>query len=366
MSDRTGIMFDSWIDSNLDPKDYLIECQDHECQWGILEQVLEDRRELEETIEKLLVVANEYERATINSRGIIQRLIEVCDSNDLIQSTEALTTFIDDDINELENEIMHVQEEIFDFQEEFKLEENKIELQYFEAVSYEDDDMRRFGMVIHGKRDQFKDKMFIENEERKVDVDKISTQTYGLIDKWETLENVVEEHRYLRCYRLCGLDEEPEHGLDRSNDEVDYSITAAQHIEDGSHSTRKSKYISASKDSEVCLFYASKAIYERRMDRSDLQIIVMHLDLVDGFVFDLEDNATRERVLEIEYKSTAYNYGVKLQEVLISRPVASKEIDQFYRVKIPHDIPRASSFNDFSTQLRIQRLDKIARLNEEV
>ena len=146
-------------------------------------------------------------------------------------------------------------------------------------------------------------------------------------------------------YRLLRSEEEWINGLHRQ-DGFDTNISAMHHIESGSHH-RPSRFISASKSRDVCLFYASKSIYERGTRLGDLRIARIKLRL-DHSVWDVSTNRILRREMGIDHGSTADNYARVFQEVLIERSIAVSEISSVEQV--PNGLPEARKFRDFKSE----------------
>eukprot|EP00984_Skeletonema_dohrnii_P017809 scaffold8182_cov110-Skeletonema_dohrnii-CCMP3373.AAC.13 len=149
----------------------------------------------------------------------------------------------------------------------------------------------------------------------------------------------------LKVYRLLRSDEDPAKGLYPKDAASRMSV--AQHIEKGSR--LDSRFISASKRVDVCLFYANKAIYERGIDREKLRIAEIELDLSKGDAFDLTDE---KKLMEqsIEKDSKAYNHATCFEEVIVERCISADEIVDVFQA-VP-DLPKTSSYAMFTERLR--------------
>jgi hypothetical protein len=109
-------------------------------------------------------------------------------------------------------------------------------------------------------------------------------------------------------YRLLRSDEEWINGLHRK-DNFDANISAEAHIERASYQRRGSRFISASKSLDVCLFYASKALHGRGAARlKDLRIATINLKL-NPSVWEVSQEMFRKK-MGIE-GSAAINYAKK-------------------------------------------------------
>ena len=151
----------------------------------------------------------------------------------------------------------------------------------------------------------------------------------------------------LKVYRLLRSDEDPAKGLYPKDAASRMSV--AQHIETGSR--LDSRFISASKRVDVCLFYANKAVYERGIDREKLRIAEIQLDLSKGDVFDLTDE---KKLMEqsIEKDSKAYNHATCFEEVIVERCISADEIVDVFHFQAVPDLPRTSSYAMFTEKLR--------------
>lgn len=151
-------------------------------------------------------------------------------------------------------------------------------------------------------------------------------------------------------YRLLRPDEEWTNGL-RRQDGFDANISAEDHIVRGSYKERKSRFISASKSRDVCLFYASKDIHERGRRLRDLRIARIDLKL-DPSVQDISQS-NFHRKIGICPGSTADDYARVFEEALIERSIAASEISKVEQV--PAGLPVARTFREFKRELDHRR-----------
>jgi hypothetical protein len=159
-------------------------------------------------------------------------------------------------------------------------------------------------------------------------------------------------------YRLLRPDEEWSNGL-HHQDGFDATISAADHIACGSHRSlyrRRSRFISASKSRNVCLFYASKSIHARGARLGDLRIARINLKL-DHSVRDVSQSMFR-RKMDIDIRSIADNYARVFEEVLIERSIDASEISSVEQV--PDGLPQADTFGYFESELERYRSSDLA------
>jgi hypothetical protein len=145
-------------------------------------------------------------------------------------------------------------------------------------------------------------------------------------------------------------EENPSEGL-HPKDDADFSMSIADHIECGSY--RNSRFISTSKNIDVCLFYASKAMYLRGAQAEDLSIAEISLDLDKGYVLDLSGSyveANEQRIeVGIERRSMADNYAKIFQEVIVDRSIDANKIDSVDEVS--SQLPNCCTFREFQDRL---------------
>ena len=237
------------------------------------------------------------------------------------------------------------------FQEELSESNEKLERDYEAALVWDDDERKRFFFVAESKVTELEREVYGTIEEYEGRMEELSRSLSALVDEWEAIFDRVEDDRFLTVYRLLALDEDPSKGLHR--DDADFTISATEHLEVGSFLTRRSQYISTSKDYGVCLFYANKAVNERGYDPSDLKIVQIKLDLKLGRIYDLENRDCRES-LGIEDGSTAFNFARKFREVLVARSITAEEI--IHTVDVPSVLPTGRSYDEFlENRLRLTR-----------
>jgi hypothetical protein len=218
-----------------------------------------------------------------------------------------------------------------------------------EAAWWDMDHMVRFGGPVTNELEQLEKEFHKVISDGKETLDKLQRDFEEIKNDAECIIQQHDDLKFIKVYRLLREDEDPDKGLHAKNP-TDYRTSIAEHIESGSW--KNSRFISASKSFDVCLFYASKAIHDRGSKPENLRIVEIELDLSAGDVIDLSGNyeeASEQRLdAGIEAGSTADNYAKIFEEVNVDRSITPSEIERIYTIGF--ELPRATRFSDFSAR----------------